>query len=331
MDLSIIIVNWNTGKLLYQCLNSIFNSETRYSYEVFVVDNASTDESIQLASGNFSEVNFIINSNNIGFAAANNQAIKKATGEFILLLNPDTIIPKDNIEKAISYLKNNDNSNVEILGCRLYHANGELQRSIQTFPTLTKAFLVAAQLNFILHNSFLSITVGKKLAKFFPNNLGTINWEKYNTDCNVDSVLGAYFLTKKALFNELGLFDENFFIFGEEMDLAFRAKKARRLVRFYSGTSIIHYSSRSINQIKNEMYLELMRSHIYFCKKHRSKEYLIFYKICWLSGFLLNTILHPRFIFSKVEFSLYPRTNFLQMFFKIIFNPILNKHSIETA
>ena len=331
MDLSIIIVNWNTGKLLHQCLNSIFNSETRYSYEVFVVDNASSDESIQLASKNYLKVNFIINLFNIGFAAANNQAIKKARGEFILLLNPDTLIPKDNIEKAISYLKISDNNNVEIMGCRLYYADGERQRSIQTFPTLIKAFFVAAQLNIIFHNSSLARTFGKKLSKLFPKNLGTINWEKYNTDCNVDSVLGAYFLTKKTLFDELGLLDENFFVFGEEMDLAFRVKKAGWLVRFYSGTSIIHYSNRSINQMRKEMSLELMRSHIYFCKKHRSKEYLIFYKISWFLGFLLYIILHPRLIFSKVELSLYPRTNFFLMFFKIISNPILKKHSIETV
>jgi hypothetical protein len=326
MDLSIIIVNWNTGKLLSQCLNSIFNSETKHSYEVFVVDNASTDKSIQLDSKNYPKVNFIVNSHNIGFAAANNQAIKKAKGEFILLLNPDTIVQKDNIEKTLSYLMNDkNNGDVGILGCSLYHPSGELQRSIQTFPTIIKGFLVAAGLNIISHRSALGKAIAKRIFKYFPKNLGTINWQRYKKNCNVDSVLGAYFLIRKSVVYNIGMLDENFFMFGEEMEFALRAKKVGWNTRFYANAAIIHYGNRSIKKISNEMYLELARSLIYFCQKHRSKIYLAIYKLAWLTGFIINIYIRPRLIFSSVELPIYSKSNFCRMFFKILLKPIIKK------
>ena len=138
MDLSIIIVNWNTKKLLVECLDSLYASPLNIDFEIWVVDNNSTDGSSEMIRENFPEINLIDNEKNIGFAKANNQAFQKCRGKYILLLNPDTVVENDAIEQLVRFL--NQTPDAGMVGARLLNPDKTLQISAFPVPTLSKEF-----------------------------------------------------------------------------------------------------------------------------------------------------------------------------------------------
>ena len=220
MKLSIIIVNYNSTDVLINCLKSIIHSAFNFKYEVIIIDNAS-EENINAVEKEFSEFTYIYNKQNFGFAAANNIGIRKSKGKHILLLNPDTIVNDNSFQPMIQYLDNYDD--VGIVGCKIFNADGEMERSTHSFPTLLKEFIHA--------NEFIKKIIGYKsrLAGFLKKIIRVKSldsyWDHYSTKL-VDHVTGACMMVKREAIEKVGLLDEAFFIYNEEVDWSFRFKKA---------------------------------------------------------------------------------------------------------
>ena len=300
MDLSIIIVNWNTRDLLRECLGSILESRCEYAFEVIVVDNASSDGSAEMVKACFPQIRLITNSSNHGFAYANNQAIEYAQGRYILLLNPDTKLPPDNLDKVINYMDRDENRKVGVLGCKLLYPDGTIQRSIRRSSTLFQTFVVACQLNHFLHSNIIFQKIGDWLASRFPRAFNSRLWTQYEVESDVESVLGAYYMVRRTLIDAIGGLDEDYFMFGEELDYSLRCQAAGYKVRYYPGTHIIHYQNQSVKKVNDEMYIELCRSSLLFAFKHHSKSYKTLLRVVWTIGAILYMLRKPRLLFARV-------------------------------
>ena len=268
MDLSIIIVNYNTKELLEQCLASIFKNISYLNYEVFVVDNNSHDKSQNMVKELFPKVNLIENNNNYGFAKANNQAIKLCKGKYILLLNSDTIILNNSINKLFEFMERNNN--VGVVGPKLLYSNKNLQISCRKYSTITNAVYPLIP---ILNR----ININKLSDKYFDSNF-------YNLTQKVDYVCGACMMLKSHLFKDIGLFDEQFFIYSEEEDLCYRIMKKGWDIIYFPFAEVIHFESESFNN-SIEKICFLYKSKYLFIKKHKGIFYGSIFK--YLTIFIL--------------------------------------------
>ena len=233
MDLSIVIVSWNVRKLLKKCLESIFKNQGDLKLAVIVVDNASSDGTTEMVKNEFPQVALIANQTNLGFAAANNEGIKESQGDYILILNPDTEILKDTLPKTLAFARNLPRPG--IVGVRHLNPDLTLQPSVRRFPTFWPLFLTAS-----------------KLTKIFPQ-LPALNYYlakdfAYEKKQIVDQVAGSFMLLARPLLEQIGLFDENFFLWFEEVDLCRRAKTAGWPVWYLAETAIIHHGGQSFGQ-----------------------------------------------------------------------------------
>ncbi len=233
MDLSIIIVSWNTKDLLQKCLHSIYLHQADLSLEVYVVDNNSSDQTVEMIRNDFPQVKLISNNLNFGFAKANNQAAKVAKGDYILLLNPDTEISPNSLSKAINYLKTHPNCGV--LGAKLLNYDKTIQPSVRNFPTIWPIFLMLI-----------------KAPKFFKHLNSIDHYLKIDLDYtkiqSVDQVMGAFMMMSREKFKQIGYLDERFFIWFEEVDLCYRFKKSGQVVIYNPEIEIIHYGGQSFAQ-----------------------------------------------------------------------------------
>lgn len=262
MNVSIIIVSWQVRELLEKCLKSIFNQTTDINFEVFVIDNNSQDGTVAMVENTYPEVNLIVNDENLGFAKANNQAIVKSKGEYILLLNPDTEITDNSIQKTYKFMKGN--VNIGITGCKIINPDGSIQKSIRSFPDLESHILILTKLHNFLPNS-------KSLKKYY---LPDFDYKKTQ---EVQQVMGAFFMINRKMLNQIGLLDESFFIWYEEVDLCRRAIDDNWQVFYYSDAHIIHHQGKSFSKktaiIKQFIFnRSLLR---YFAKHHKIYEYLV--------------------------------------------------------
>ena len=206
MDLSIVIVNWNTRALLLDCLASVYHTIRDLSFEVFVVDNASSDGSVAAVREAYPQVIIIENEKNLGFAAANNKALRRMTGRYALLLNTDAVLTEGAAECLLRFM---DSHPQAAMGCgQLLNADGTKQNSIANFPTL---------LTLLCNETLLRILMPKK----FPSKR-----QEYTAPIPVDSCIGACLVVRKASMDEVGLLDERYFFFMEETDWALSMKKA---------------------------------------------------------------------------------------------------------
>ncbi|MCX7785258.1 MAG: glycosyltransferase family 2 protein [candidate division WOR-3 bacterium] len=235
--LSIIIVNYNTKDLVLQCLNSVANLSINTDYEVFVVDNNSSDGSAQTIKALMPWVNLIENHENLGFAKANNQAIKLARGEYILLLNPDTKNVERAIEKTLEFIENH--SEIDAITCRVELANGELDWACHRgFPTPWASFSYFVGLEKIFPKSKL----------FGQYHLTYLSLDKPH---EIEVPSGCFFMVRRKVVEKVGLLDESYFMYGEDVDWAYRIKKAGGKIYFYPDAKIIHYKGCS-SGIKKE-------------------------------------------------------------------------------
>ena len=256
MKLSVIIVNYNVRFFLDQCLRSVFKSLKNISSEVFVVDNNSLDGSVSMIRKNFPDVNLMRNNENIGFSRANNQAIKKATGEYILLLNPDTMVEEFTFEKCIRFM--DEHKDAGALGVRLIDGKGRfLPESKRSLPTPGVAFSKIFGLTRLFSKS-------KLFGKYY---LGYLNPEETH---KVDVLPGAFMFLRISALDKTGLLDEDFFMYGEDIDLSYRLKKAGFSNYYYPGTTIIHYKGESTRKSSVNYVVQFYKAMIIFAKKHFS-------------------------------------------------------------
>lgn len=235
MDISIIIVSWKVKELLKKCLETVLAS-TGVTFEIIVVDNDSKDGTKEMLEKEFSGlVKFIDSGANLGFSKANNLGLKQATGEYVLFLNPDTEIAPNVLSQTLEFMKANPDCG--LLGPKMQFKDGSFQSSVRRFPTLLAIVLMLL-----------------KLPKLFPHlksierYLATdFDYSKLQT---VDQIMGAFMLAPKHLIDQLGGFDERFFIWFEEVDLCLQVKRAGKQVIYNPAISIIHHGGKSFAQQK---------------------------------------------------------------------------------
>lgn len=253
MDVSIIIVNWNTRAILKDCLNSIYEQTRGIKFEVIVVDNASRDGSAEMVEKEFPRVVLIENSENKGFAAANNLGMAIAQGRYVLLLNSDTLVLDETIDKVVSFTDNNPD--VAVVGCRVLNPDGTLQPTCFMFPSI---------INMLFSSSYLY--------KLFPRSRifgrERMTWWDRKDIREVDVVTGCFMLVRRKAIDEVGMMDERFFIYGEETDWCYRFKKAGWKVMFAPVGEIIHLGGQSTSKVQVEMLVQLRLSILKFISKH---------------------------------------------------------------
>ena len=251
MDLSIIIVNWNTKNLLLQCLESVYQTIKGIEMEVFVVDNGSIDGSIAAAKGRFPEVKFIQNEINLGFARANNQALSLAKGRYLLLLNPDTQVKKGAMERLISFMDAHPEAGGA--GAQLLNSDGSRQNSIANFPSLATELLNKSLLRWLFPKAY----PGKE--------------RNYLEPIEVDSVIGACMVVKRDAIEPVGLLDEGYFLFLEETDWCYRMKRTGWKIYHVPQAEIYHFQGKGVEMEKKKARVEYYRSLYRFFKKNRGR------------------------------------------------------------
>ncbi len=264
MELSIIIVNYNTKKLIKKALDSIYKYNYKFEYEVIVVDNASSDGSRKMIEDNYNQVILIENEENLGFATASNIGIRRAKGRYILLLNSDTVVYDQTFKKMIAYMENNPG--VGAAGCKVILPNGKLDRACKrSFPTPA--------------NALFNIL---KLDRRFPGNkrFGSYNlsYLDKNKTHEVDSLVGAFMMVRREVLEEVGLLDQDFFMYGEDLDWCYRIKKAGWKIVYYHEAKIMHVKGGSNKQKSNKIIFEFYRSMLLFYNKHYKHKYSLLTK-----------------------------------------------------
>jgi GT2 family glycosyltransferase len=270
MDLSVIIVSWQSREKLRANLKALFNSQGDFTYEVFVVDNNSNDGTVAMVQTEFSQVHLISNLENLGFAKANNQAILKTKGDYILLFNPDMLVGGDTLFKALSWAKNNQQAVVS--GFKLTDQNQNIIKQVRKFPTLLDQLAVVLK---IPH--FLPSVLDKYLVKNFD----------YEKTAKVDSIRGAFFLINKKRWQEISgenfpLLDERYFIWFEEVDFCKQVYQRGGEVWYSPEATCVDYVGFSFNQVSIKTKQIYIRDSMlkYFRKWHKTWEYNLL-KVAW--------------------------------------------------
>jgi N-acetylglucosaminyl-diphospho-decaprenol L-rhamnosyltransferase len=267
--LSVIIVNYNVKYFLEQCLCSVTKA-IRTSHqladetEIFVVDNNSSDGSVEYLQPSFPKVQFIINKQNTGFAKASNQALSATTGKYILFLNPDTIIAEDSLSTCIATLESSDN--IGAAGVRMINGNGQfLKESKRGFPFPWAAFCRLSGLSSLFPHS-------KLFASYYLGHLDEFK------NSPVDVLSGAFMMIKKTALNKTGSFDEQFFMYAEDIDLSFRLQHMGYANLYIADTTIIHFKGESTKKNAGQIKL-FYQAMDQFLRKHFSSSGLLFYFI----------------------------------------------------
>ena len=269
LDISIIIVNWNTKDLLLECLASIYNTVNKITFEVWLVDNASADGSVEVAKNRYPEIHVIQNERNLGFAAANNLAFKQMKGNYALLLNTDATLMDSAAEELFNFME--DSPKVGMACGQLLNTDGSKQNSVANYPSL---------LSLLCNETFLRIMLPNK----FPSKR-----KKYSSPVEVDSCIGACMIVRKEAMDEVGTFDEGYFFYLEETDWAYRMKQAGWGVFFVPSARIFHAQGKSVGNTANKKIM-FYRSRYYFFKKWHKGTNIIIYTTVF-SRLLVNTFL----------------------------------------
>ncbi|MBI3511220.1 MAG: glycosyltransferase [Bacteroidetes bacterium] len=258
MKLSVVIVNYNVEHFLEQCLHSVRRAAKNVETEIFVVDNNSVDGSVPMVREKFPEVNLIPNKENFGFSKANNQAIRKANGEYILLLNPDTIVEETTFEKVIAFM--DAHAEAGALGVQMIDGKGNfLPESKRGLPTPAVAFYKMCGLAKLFPRS-------KKFGRY---HLGYLDRNQTN---KVEILSGAFMLLRKKALDKAGLLDEDYFMYGEDIDLSYRILLAGFKNYYFHDTRIIHYKGESTRKSTVNYVFVFYRAMIVFAKKHFSQK-----------------------------------------------------------
>ena len=260
MDLSIIIVSFNVKEFLEQAINSIKKSCKDLQYELFVVDNASSDGSVDFIQKKFPEIHLIANLENRGFASANNQALKLASGKFILLINPDTIVQEDTFSVILDFFEHH--SECGMVGCKILNPDGSLQLACRrSFPT-----------------PWVGLTKIVGLSKLFPKSklFGRYNLTYLNPDqtYEVEAISGSFMFFRREVIDKVGHLDESFFMYGEDLDWCYRIREAGWKIYYLPDTKIIHFKGESSKKSDKDLIIQFYRAMKLFVEKHYHNRYL---------------------------------------------------------
>ncbi|MBI5038046.1 MAG: glycosyltransferase family 2 protein [Candidatus Kerfeldbacteria bacterium] len=286
MDVSIIIVSWNSRQQIRRCLDSIFNTQQAVSREIFVVDNASTDGTQEIIESYGSIITAIYNKKNFGFARACNQAISQSQGECIILLNPDTVLTNNSLNATVSFFA--QHAEAGIMGPHLIFPDGSTQWSVRRFPDLLSHMIILTK----LHNFFPNISI---LQHYYCSQFN------YTLEAPVDQVMGAFFAFRRSLVNLIGLLDERYFIWYEEVDYCYRAASKGWKTFYNPAIQIVHEKAASFKQ-RQPYALQLIMCHSmlhYFFKNKGVLYYILLLPFAFLN--IILGLLQSVFRIHKVK------------------------------
>lgn len=251
VDVSVIIVNWNTRDLLARCLDSLYEATRDLYLEVMVVDNASSDGSPAMVRKRFPEVHLVENRQNVGFAQANNQGIEVSWGRYVLLLNSDTRVCPGSLQKTVCFM--DEHPRAGIVGGRLLNPDGTFQASYTPFPSLWREFLILSGL-------------GRLLIR--PNFPSCESQTEKSAQKIKGYVEGAYLMARREAVGQIGGLDERIFLYAEDVDWCYRFHQAGWEVWYLPQAPTIHYGGQSSKRQQGRTEAELYRSRVYFFHKH---------------------------------------------------------------
>jgi GT2 family glycosyltransferase len=275
VTVSIIIVSWNTRDYLKQCLESLASAVCRYPMEIIVVDNASSDGSPELVENSFSHVRLIRNSTNLGFAKANNLGIANSNGHYLCLINSDIKVLPDCISRLIDYCEQHPEAGM--VGPRIIGGDGKLQRSCRGFPTLWNMFCRALALDTIFPKN--KLFAGYSLS-YWPQ----------NSTRSVDILTGCFWLIRWETLVRVGLLDESFFMYGEDMDWCRRFWLNGSSRVFVPSAEAIHYGGASSSNSPIRFYIEKQRADLQYWKKHHSRVATAYFLLISYLHLLLRAV-----------------------------------------
>lgn len=285
-DVSICIVNWNRADCLRECLRSIWRSKPSVSFEIIVIDNASTDDSVSVVNAESTQAMLVVNSENVGFARANNQAFELARGRYLLLLNNDTAMLSGTLDAMITFMEQHPDAG--ILGCKVLNPDGSLQPSCRRLPSLSTLFWRAVYLD-----------------KLFPHNrwtaADTMSGWRHDTVREVDVIMGCCMLVRRTMLDQIGPLDERFFMYSEETDWCCRAHQHGWKVYFTPEAQIIHYGGQSASLQTVAMAMHFQQSRIEYFRKHHGWQSAVAAR---LLGILELSL---RLVYWSLSFLLRPR------------------------
>lgn len=271
MDVSIIVVSWNTRDLLRNCLVSIAQQTRQVAFETIVVDNASSDGSANMCELEFPRVKVIANRQNRGFAAANNQGIQLAQGRYILVLNPDTVILDGAIDRCVAYA--DAHPDVGVVGCQVLERDDQIQPTPTcfSFPSPWTLFLTLCGLPRVFPRS-----------KFWAK--PELGWWDRNSERDIDVVTGMFMLVRRKAMQQVGMMDESYFMYAEEADWCYRFYKAGWRRVFFPGAKIVHVDGggKSTSQVNVRMRVQLQKSMMIYYKKNVGTNAWVVAKILYV-------------------------------------------------
>lgn len=284
-DISIIIVSWNAKQYLVDCLKSIAQNQNGFLQEIIVVDNASTDGSAEILEKEYPDVKLIRNHENLGFAKANNIGIKASDGKYLALVNSDIIVLGDCIGKMIQFMERNPS--VGMAGPRILNPDGSLQVSCRHFPSVWNNVCQVFGLNYVFPKSaFFS----EPKMKYWP----------HDVERKVDVLSGCFWMIRREALGQVGLLDENFFFYGEDIDWCRRFNNAGWDIMFYPNAEAIHFGGASSSNAPIRFYLELQKADLQYWKKHHGRIGKITYAMIILMRHLLRLLFD---LFKYIVFS----------------------------
>lgn len=268
MQLSVIIVSYNVRHYLWQCLDSVRRASKGIEVEVWVVDNASSDDSINYVRPSFPDYHYIQNTENVGFARANNQAIRQSTGDYVLLLNPDTIIAEDTLRGAIRFMEQHPRAGA--IGIHMLNSNGSYAKeSRRGLPTPATAFYKVTGLCklFPTHPRFGHYYMGH-----LPE----------NADGETEVISGAFMMLRRKTLDEIGLLDEDYFMYGEDIDLSYRVATGGWEC-YYTPLQMLHYKGESTQKSSFRYVHSFYNAMLIFFRKHFARRY-------WLTWMIVEIV-----------------------------------------
>ena len=299
MKVSIVIVSWNVRVFLIDCIASILRYSAGMDVEIIVVDNASTDGTVEAVAQQFAEVRLIVNTVNAGFARANNQGAAIARGEYLFILNPDTLFLPNTLSELVAFM--DGNPDIGLCGPHVLNDDRTTQRSVRGLPTWPMAFARHTPLGMLgLYR--------KRLAAWRCRDFD------YARQADAEQLIGAAMLVRRQVFERIGGFDERFFMYYEEVDLCKRIKEAGFRVVYYPGAEIIHLGGKSSGQIPARKRLMMLNSLLRYLRKHthglRSGVLSAFFKagvivqyvcesVLFSVGYVFSFVMHNKHKMSK--------------------------------
>jgi GT2 family glycosyltransferase len=266
MDTSIVIVNWNTKNLVCNCIKSVYKSVGNISFEIIVVDNGSSDGSVEAVKSGFADVKIISNEQNRGYAAACNQGIRMSQGKYVLLLNSDTVLYEGAIEKTFNCAQQRPKA--AVIGCQVMVDADTVQMTCFRFPDLTGLVLRTTGLSRLFKNN-----------RFFGRD--SMAWWKRDTEMKVDVVSGMFMFVRREAIDKVGLMDEDFFFYVEDVDWCYRFYRAGWDNIFWPGARVLHVhgGSQSSGIVRMSSFVQQQKSILLFFRKHRGGIICLFARL----------------------------------------------------